>query len=434
MIKRYLLPEIEQIFSREKKFKTWVQVEVEVAKAEEAIGIIPEGTVLKLSEQIASLDIQRVMELTDKLEEETDHEVVAFLMALENILGEPAKYLHFGMTSSDLLDTANAIILKDAVSNILDELELLINTLRLKIVETKYIPIMGRTHGVYAEPTSLGLKLLSFYSEFLRNRERITRTLAEISYGKVSGAVGNYSLIPPEVEEQVLAKLGLKPEPVSTQIVPRDRYAFVISSYALLAENIERFAQEIRLLQRTGTSELREPFSDKQRGSSAMPHKRNPIKCERLMGMARLMRGYLIPSHENIALWDERDISHSSVERIILPDASCLLFYMIRLMRTVVEGLYFDTKKIKENIDSSGGFYLSEPLLLAIVSKGVARKDAYVWVKEAAIRSQNEGISFAEAVAESSDIKKILTDDEIRRALSHNFLRNIDKIYKRFGL
>ncbi len=434
MIERYLYPEIEKVFSRENKIKKWIHVEYQVLKAEEEFGIVPEGLSSRLAPKLEALDINEVIKLQDEYEKESDHEVVAFLMAIETLIGEDARYLHFGLTSSDLIDTAQALILVEALNLILSELDLVINTLRVKAVENKYVPFMGRTHGVFAEPTSLGLKFLSHYSEFLRGRERLIKAIQEVSYGKISGAVGNYSFIPPEVEQKVLQELGLKPEPVSTQIVPRDRIAFLLSVYALIGEAIERISQEIRLLQRTEVGEMAEPFYSKQRGSSAMPHKRNPIRSERLMGLARLLRGYLIPAHENIALWHERDISHSSVERFILPDATEVLFYMLRLLRKNLEGLVINKDRIKENMEKYGKYYLSEPILLALVKKGIARKEAYVWVKECAIKAQTEGLDFEDVLKNHPKIKYYLDENEIEEALNHNFLKHVDGIFKRFNL
>ncbi len=434
MIKRYLYPEIERVFSRENKVQKWIKIEFEVLKAEEGFGIVPEGISARLAEKIEGLDVKEVIRLLDEYEKETDHEVVAFLMALEELLGEDARFLHYGLTSSDLLDTGLALVLTEALELILSELDLVINTLKVKVIENKYVPFMGRTHGVFAEPTSLGLKFLSHYSEFLRCRERLMKGIQEVSFGKISGAVGNYSFIPPEVEEKVLQELGLKPEPVSTQIIPRDRIAFLISVYAFIGDAIERISQEIRLFQRTEVGEMQEPFYSKQRGSSAMPHKRNPIRSERLMGLARLLRGYLIPAHEDVSLWHERDISHSSVERFIIPDATEILFYMLRLLRKNLEGLVIDKERIKKNMESFGKFYLSEPILLALVKKGVARREAYEWVKECAIKAQNEHLNFEDVIKKHPKIQYYLEDKEIEEALNHDFLKHVDKIFKRFNL
>lgn len=434
MIERYLYPEIERVFSKENKIRKWLQIEYHVLKAEEEFGLIPQGISAKIAPKIEALDIEEVLKLQDKYEKESDHEVVAFLMAIEELIGDEGRYIHYGLTSSDLLDTAQALILLEALNLILSELDLVISNLKLKVIENKYVPFMGRTHGVFAEPTSLGLKFLSHYSEFLRGRERLIKAIQEVSYGKISGAVGNYSFIPPELEEMILQELGLKPEPVSTQIVPRDRIAFLMSVYALLGEAVERISQEIRLYQRTEVGEMMEPFYSHQRGSSAMPHKRNPIRSERLMGLSRLLRGYLIPAHENVALWHERDISHSSVERFILPDATEVLFYMLRLLRKNLEGLVIDKERIKKNMEQYGKYYLSEPILLALVKKGIARKEAYLWVKECAIKSQEEGLVFEEVLKNHPKIKYYLEEKEIEEALNHNFLKHIDKIFKRFSL
>jgi adenylosuccinate lyase len=333
-----------------------------------------------------------------------------------------------------VVDTANALILKEALEKVIKELDSLIEEVKKKAVEYKYFPIMGRTHGVFAEPTSLGLKFLYFYSELLRARSRLEAALNEISVGKISGAVGNYVYLSPDIEEKILKRLNLKPERVSTQIVPRDRHAFMMSQIAILASSLERFATEIRLLQRTEVNEIMEPFGKGQRGSSAMPHKRNPIKSERVCGLARLLRGYLIPALENIPLWHERDISHSSNERYIFEDALCTLFYVIRLMKGIVEGLVVNREKIEENLRKYGDFYYSQALLLALVKKGLPRKDAYEIVKRVSHKSFDEGLSLREMVLSDAELGKIFTPEEIDEIFNTDFLRNVDEVYRRFGL
>ncbi len=434
MIERYSIPEIREVFKEVNKLKRWVTIELTHLKILDEEGLIPAGTLSEVSERVKHIDYERLKERARELEKQVDHDVIAFLMALEEQIGESGRFIHYGLTSSDIVDTANALMLKEALEKLLSELDKLIETVKNKALYYKYTPIMGRTHGVFAEPTSVGLKFLYFYSELLRNSDRIQEALSEISVGKISGAVGNYVYLHPQIEERILTELGLKPEKVSTQIVPRDRHAFMMAQLALLASSLERFALEIRLLQRTEVGEWLEPFGGAQRGSSAMPHKRNPIKSERICGLARLLRGYIIPAFENIALWHERDISHSSNERYIFEDAICTLFYMIRIMNSIVEGLEIDTKRIEENLTKYGDFYYSQALLLLMVKKGLPRKDAYEIVKRISHRSFKEGTSLKENALKDSELSKILTPAEIDEIFKTDFLRNIDEIYKRFGL
>ncbi len=434
MIERYSIPEIRDIFKEENKHKKWVEIELTHLRVLEEEGLIPQGSYSEVAEKVKDIDYVEFTKRAKEIEKEVDHDVIAFLMALEERVGDKGRYLHFGLTSSDVVDTANALILKEALEKVIKELDGLIEEVKKKAVEYKYFPIMGRTHGVFAEPTSLGLKFLYFYSELLRARSRLEVALNEISVGKISGAVGNYVYLSPDIEEKILKRLNLKPERVSTQIVPRDRHAFMMSQIAILASSLERFATEIRLLQRTEVNEIMEPFGKGQRGSSAMPHKRNPIKSERVCGLARLLRGYLIPALENIPLWHERDISHSSNERYIFEDALCTLFYVIRLMKGIVEGLVLNREKIEENLRKYGDFYYSQALLLALVKKGLPRKDAYEIVKRVSHKSFDEGVSLREMVLSDAELGKIFTPQEIDEIFKTDFLRNVDEVYRRFGL
>jgi adenylosuccinate lyase len=434
MIERYSIPEIRDIFKEENKYKKWVEIELTHLQVLEEEGLIPPGSYSEVVEKVKDIDYVEFAKRAKEIEKEVDHDVIAFLMALEERVGDKGRYLHFGLTSSDVVDTANALILKEALEKIIKELDSLIEEVKKKAVEYKYFPIMGRTHGVFAEPTSLGLKFLFFYSELLRARSRLEAALNEISVGKISGAVGNYVYLSPDIEEKILKRLNLKPERVSTQIVPRDRHAFMMSQIAILASSLERFATEIRLLQRTEVNEIMEPFGKGQRGSSAMPHKRNPIKSERVCGLARLLRGYLIPALENIPLWHERDISHSSNERYIFEDALCTLFYVIRLMKGIVEGLVVNREKIEENLRKYSDFYYSQALLLALVKKGLPRKDAYEIVKRVSHKSFDEGVSLREMVLSDAELGKIFTPQEIDEIFKTDFLRNVDEVYRRFGL
>lgn len=434
MIERYSIPEIRDIFKEENKYKRWVEIELTHLQVLEEEGLIPPGSYAEVAEKVKDIDYVEFAKRAKEIEKEVDHDVIAFLIALEERVGDKGRYLHFGLTSSDVVDTANALMLKEALEKVIKELDSLIEEVKKKAVEYKYFPIMGRTHGVFAEPTSLGLKFLYFYSELLRARSRLESALNEISVGKISGAVGNYVYLSPDIEEKILKRLNLKPERVSTQIVPRDRHAFMMSQIAILASSLERFATEIRLLQRTEVNEIMEPFGRGQRGSSAMPHKRNPIKSERVCGLARLLRGYLIPALENIPLWHERDISHSSNERYIFEDALCTLFYVIRLMKGIVEGLVVNREKIEENLRKYGDFYYSQALLLALVKKGLPRKDAYEIVKRVSHKSFDEGVSLREMVLSDAELGKIFTPQEIDEIFKTDFLRNVDEVYRRFGL
>lgn len=433
MIERYWKKEIKRIFQDDFKYRKWFEVELTVAEAQAEAGIIPPGIPDKIREKMEDADFSEIARRAKEIEREVDHDVIAFLLAIEEKVGEPARYLHFGMTSSDVVDTANSMIMKSALELIKKSLTELVESLKTKAIEYRYQPIMGRTHGVFAEPTSLGLKFLSYYSAFLRDLENLKTAIDKISYGKISGAVGNYSFLNPEIEEKALKKLGLRPEPVSTQIVPRDRYAFVFSVIAISGGNIERLATEIRLLQRTEVGELEEPFAKKQRGSSAMPHKKNPIKSERLCGLARLLRGYAHTAMENIALWHERDISHSSTERFLIPDALSIYHYMLTLLKDIVDNLNVNTERINENLVKFGKFYLSEAILLALVRKGVKRGEAYEWVKESAHRAMKTGEPFEKLIREHPQISKHMSPEELDRVLNHNYLKNVDKIFRRFG-
>jgi adenylosuccinate lyase len=332
-----------------------------------------------------------------------------------------------------VVDTANSLLLKSALEYILEELKLLSKELFEKAKDYKYDQVMGRTHGVFAQPTTFGLKFLSFYSEALRNLKRLKDAIDEVSYGKISGAVGNYLTNPPQVEELVLSYLGLKVEPVSTQIIPRDRYAFALNVLSLIGSFLERLALEIRLSSRTETGEIFEPFGKDQRGSSAMPHKRNPIKSERLTGIARLLRGWALAENESVALWQERDISHSSVERFVLPDATTTLHYALRLARNLVKNLVIDRERAKENIEKFGDFYLSSVLLMVLTEKGASRDESYAWVKEVSQNSFEKGTSILEEALKHEKIRKFVGEDELRRKLRLDPKIFVDQIFDRFS-
>lgn len=432
---RYSTPELLSLWSESNKFRTWAKVEWAVAKAQEELGIIPK---IGLSERLEKLindeefweDIPRQVE---EIEKRYDHDVLAFLAVIERDLGDIGRFVHFGLTSSDVVDTANSLLLKSALEYILEELKLLSKELFEKAKDYKYDPVMGRTHGVFAQPTTFGLKFLSFYSEALRNLKRLKDAIDEVSYGKISGAVGNYLTNPPQVEELALSYLELKVEPVSTQIIPRDRYAFALNVLSLIGSFLERFALEIRLSSRTETGEIFEPFGKDQRGSSAMPHKRNPIKSERLTGIARLLRGWALAENESVALWQERDISHSSVERFILPDATTTLHYALRLARNLVKNLVIDRERAKENIEKFGDFYLSSVLLMVLTEKGASRDESYAWVKEVSQNSFEKGTSILEEALKHEKIRQFVGEDELRRRLRLDPKIFVDQIFDRLS-
>lgn len=431
MIERYWLPEMKVLWSRENRLRQWVRVEIAVAEAEAEMGIIPADVPEKLRSALENLDYTELARCQEETEKEFNHDVVAFVACLEKAAGDVGRWLHYGLTSYDMVDTANALMLKEACQLLVRETEDLVHAIKNRAIEHKKTPIMGRTHGVFAEPTSLGLKLLGFYTEAERNMARLIEAKKVISMGKLSGTVGNCSILGVEVEKKVMEKLGLSPEPVSTQVVPRDRYAQVLAAIAIAGTGLERLATEIRLLSRTEVGEMSEPFGKSQRGSSAMPHKRNPVICERVCGLARLLRGYALVGLENIVLWHERDISNSSAERVALPDATGLLFYMTRKMTEVISGLEIDPQRMKEKLEKFGDFYKSQLLLLALVRAGISRLEAYAWVKEVSQKAMDEGTSLTKAALGHPQIAEVLEEEKVIEALGHDYLSEVDAIFRR---
>jgi adenylosuccinate lyase len=431
MIHRYALPEMVRIFDEKNKLRTWLAVELAVLEAQGKAGIVPEDAAREVKERLKDLDLEQVNREAEELEKETGHDLLAFLMVLENKSGESGRYLHYGLTSSDVLDTGLALQLRDALDLIIESAEELARIVLEQAEKYKLQPIMGRTHGVYAEPTSLGLKFLGFHSELKRNLKRLKSARDEVSVGKISGSVGNHAYVNKDLEAAILSSLGLSPEPVSTQIVPRDRHAALLSALSLTGAALERLALEIRLLHQTEISEVMEPFRKGQRGSSSMPHKKNPVLTERICGLSRLLRGYLIVAQENIALWHERDISHSSAERHILPDAATTLYYMLHIIKEIMKHISIDTKAIHGNLERFGDFYLSQPLLLALISRGVPRRDAYSWVQECAFRARDEGLPLMDVASDHSDIKRTLSEKDLEGIRAFDFLRNIEDIFER---
>ena len=430
MIPRYTREKMGALWSEGHKYETWLQVEILACEAWAELGEIPREAV-ELIKKKARIDGKRI----DEIERRTKHDVAAFVSQLEETVGEAGKYIHFGLTSYDIVDTALSLRLKQAAEIIIADIDLLMATIKEKALAHQETPMVGRTHGVHAEPITFGLKMALWYEEMRRHRQRMERAQATVSVGKLSGAVGTFANAPPAVEEYVCKKLGLTPAPVSSQVIQRDRHAEFFTTLALLASSIEKFAVEIRHLQRTEVLEAEEPFSEGQKGSSAMPHKRNPIGTENLSGLARLVRGNAVAAMENIPLWHERDISHSSVERIIAPDSTILVDYMLDRFTQIIGGLIVYPEHMKKNLDLTKGLIASQQLLSALVRKGVSRSDAYQWVQRNAMQSWSAKEDFLELVQKDKEITNILTRQEIQGVFDLKIhLKYVTDIYKRvFG-
>jgi adenylosuccinate lyase len=430
MIERYTLPEMGALWSEATKFQKWLDVEIAVCEVHAEMGTIPREAVAEIKER-ARFTVERIHEI----EKTTDHDVIAFTTALAESIGEAARFVHYGLTSSDVVDTANALLLRDACELLLGKTDALMAVLKRRAYEFKLTPQVGRTHGVHAEPTSFGLTFALWYAEMGRNRERLLRARETVAVGKISGAVGAFAHLSPAVEELVCARLGLRPAPVSTQIIQRDRYAEYLTTLAIVGSSLDKFALQIRHWQRTEVREAQERFKRGQKGSSAMPHKRNPILSERICGMARTLRGYAIVGLENVALWHERDISHSSAERVVLPDASIALDYMLQKMAGLVDGLVVYPERMLENLGATHGLVFSGQLLLALARRGAAREAAYEWVQRNAMKVWDEGGEFQTLVAADPDIKAHLSAEEIERVFSlDTYLAHVDVIFERvFG-
>ncbi|MGR6117656.1 adenylosuccinate lyase [Aeribacillus composti] len=430
MIERYTRPEMGAIWTEENRFKAWLEVEILACEAWAELGVIPKEDVKKLRER-ASFDVNRIKQI----EEETRHDVVAFTRAVSETLGDERKWVHYGLTSTDVVDTALSYLLKQANEILQKDLENFIAILRDKALEHKYTVMMGRTHGVHAEPTTFGLKLALWYEEMKRNLERFKRAREEIEVGKISGAVGTYANIDPFVEQYVCEKLGLKPAPISTQTLQRDRHAEYMATLALIATSIEKFAVEIRGLQKSETREVEEFFAKGQKGSSAMPHKRNPIGSENMTGMARVIRGMMLTAYENVPLWHERDISHSSAERIILPDATIALNYMLNRFGNIVKNLTVFPENMKRNMEKTLGLIYSQRVLLALINKGMTREEAYDLVQPKAMEAWERQVPFRELIEAEKQIATKLSKEEIDDCFDYNYhLKNVDYIFKRCGL
>ncbi|MGN9863893.1 adenylosuccinate lyase [Bacillus swezeyi] len=430
MIERYSRPEMAAIWTDENRFQAWLEVEILACEAWAELGVIPKEDVKVLREN-ASFDINRILEI----EQDTRHDVVAFTRAVSETLGEEKKWVHYGLTSTDVVDTALSYLLKQANDILLKDIERFVDILKEKAKEHQYTVMMGRTHGVHAEPTTFGLKLALWYEEMKRNLERFKQAKEGIEVGKISGAVGTYANIDPFVESYVCEKLGLKAAPISTQTLQRDRHADYMAALALIATSIEKFAVEIRGLQKSETREVEEFFAKGQKGSSAMPHKRNPIGSENMTGMARVIRGYMLTAYENVPLWHERDISHSSAERIILPDATIALNYMLNRFGNIVKNLTVFPENMKRNMDRTLGLIYSQRVLLALIDTGMAREEAYDTVQPKAMEAWEKQVPFRQIVEAEEKITSRLTPEQINDCFDYNYhLKNVDFIFERLGL
>ncbi len=431
LIERYTLPEMGEVWTEAYKLKTWLQVEIAVCEAQAELGYIPAEAVEEIKAK-ARFDPQRVLEI----EKEVKHDVIAFLTNVNEYVGEAGRYIHLGMTSSDMLDTALALQLVASLDVIMTQLEALIQAIRYQAQQHRNTVMIGRSHGIHAEPITFGFKLAGWLAEVLRHRDRLCQQKRAIAVGKISGAVGTYANIDPQIEALACQKLGLEPDTASTQVISRDRHADFLNALALLAASIERFAVEIRNLQRTDVLEVEEYFSKGQKGSSAMPHKRNPIRSERLTGMARLVRGYAVAGLENVALWHERDISHSSVERVAFPDACILIHFMLVETTDLVRNLLVYPENMAHNMNVYGGVVFSQRVLLALVDKGLSREEAYAIVQANAHAAWNrtDG-NFRQLLEQDPRVTKYLSPEELDTCFDpQHHLKNLDQIYQRLGI
>jgi adenylosuccinate lyase len=430
MIQRYTLPEMGAIWSEQNKFQKWLDVEIAVCEVHAEMGTIPGESVDEIKAK-AAFTPERIREI----EKTTDHDVIAFTTNLAENIGESSRFVHYGLTSSDVVDTANALLLKESCEILLEKVDALLEVLRRRAFEFKDTPQIGRTHGIHAEPTSFGMTFALWFAEMQRNKARLERAKEIISVGKISGAVGAFAHLDPEVEERVCEKLGLNFAPISTQVIQRDRYAEYLSTLAIIASSLEKFALQVRHWQRTEVREAQEKFKVGQKGSSAMPHKRNPILSERICGMARTIRANSIVGLENVALWHERDISHSSAERIVLPDSSAALDYILSKTASLLDGLVVYPERMLENLNATRGLVFSGQLLLALTQKGVSREEAYVWAQRNAMKVWDDGGEFKELVLNDKEINSKLTGEEIEKVFDVKYyLRNVDKVFVRvFG-
>lgn len=427
MIPRYTRKRLQEIWSDENRYRKWLDVEIAACEAWAKLGKIPKKS-LETIRRKAGFSVERI----DEIEAATRHDVIAFVSCVAEHVGDDARFIHMGLTSSDVLDTAYALLLKESGEVLVDDIRAFMDVLKRRAYEFKDTPAMGRSHGIHAEPITFGLKFALWHAEMERNLERMKRANEVVSYGKVSGAVGTFANVPPEVETHVCKRLGLKPAPISTQVLQRDRHAEFFATLAIIGATAEKIAIEIRHLQRTEVLEAMEPFGRGQKGSSAMPHKKNPIGSENITGLARLLRGYCVSAIENVALWHERDISHSSVERVIGPDATTVLDFMLVRLTGIIDGLVVFPENIRKNLDLTGGLWHSQNVLLALVEKGVARDTAYAWVQRNALKVWEKNADFKALLKKDRDIVKVLGTKEIDDLfdISHH-LTHIDTIFER---
>ena len=427
MIPRYTHPEMGRIWSDQRRYETWLRVETAAAEAMAAAGIVPADAARDIRER-GAFDIARI----EEIEQTTQHDVIAFTTAVAEKVGPSARWLHFGMTSSDVIDTAQALQMREACDLVLKDLAALGEAVRDRAIEHRRTPMIGRTHGVHAEPMTFGLKLALWYAEIARDVERVRRARTTVSVGKLSGAVGTFAHLPPAIEADVCRRLGIQAAPVASQVIQRDRHAELLASLAITAASLEKFALEIRGLQKTEIGEVEEPFGKGQKGSSAMPHKRNPIGCEQVVGLARLIRANCQAAFENVALWHERDISHSSVERVILPDSFIALDHMLRRFTRIVRGMTVNPDRMRENLNRSRGVVFSGSVLLELARKGVSREQAYEWVQRNAMLSFAEQRDFKGLLQCDADVTRVLAPAEIERAfdLDEQF-KHVDEIFTR---
>ena len=440
MIERYSLPEMAAIWSATNKTDTWLKVELEVCEAWAREGVIPQDAIEKIRK--ANYNAERMQEI----ERETHHDIISFLRSIQEQLGPEGRFIHLGLTSSDVLDTALALQVKEAGVLLKAKLAELIEAVARQAVQHKYTLMAGRSHGIHAEPMTFGLKLAMWVDELRRQQKRLDESLEQITVGAISGAVGTHATVPPQIEEYVCAQLGLGVAPISNQVIQRDRHAHFMTTLALIGASLEKMAQEIRHLQRTELSEAFEPFGSGQQGSSAMPHKRNPELCERICGMARVLRGFAVTALENVALWHERDISHSSTERIIFPDGCTLLHYMLHIFTNVIDGLVVSKERMLANLNMTGGLVFSQRILLALIDKGVGRQEAYKMVQRNAkkvwgktflgIAMDEHGLlPLAEELSNDPEVARHLSVDELKALTNTDYYtKYIDTAFKRVGL
>ena len=427
MIPRYTREAMGRLWTDETKFSTWLEVEIAICEGWNRLGVIPDEDLREIRRK-AAVHVDRINEL----EKITRHDVIAFVSAVGETVGPSARFIHLGVTSSDVLDTALAVVLKRASALIFEDIDAIMAVLKRRAYEFKGAPQMGRSHGIHAEPLTFGLKLALWYAEMKRNRRRFEAAVEDISVGKISGAVGTFANVDPQVESYVCEKLGLKPAPISTQIIQRDRHAHFFTTLAVMAGTLEKMATEIRHLQRTEVLEVEERFAKGQKGSSAMPHKRNPVGSENICGLARMIKSNAQASLDNIALWHERDISHSSVERIIAPDSCILIDYMLNRMKNILEGLIVYPERMLENINRTHGLIYSQRVLLALIDKGVPRDDAYVMVQRNAMRSWEEGLDFRTLLTDDPDISQHLNSEELARLFDISYhLKHVETLFER---